>query len=175
MPPSIDAWPLSNGHAMRTIRHFWRDLARLRHWPPYATPLGQLHATRACNPSPGYLLCEPPMAVILYHNPRCSKSRQTLELLRGRGIEPQIIEYLKTPPSVKELDEILKKLGMQPRELLRTKEEAYANAALDDEALTRDQLLARMVANPSVIERPIAVNGPRAALGRPPEAVLAIL
>jgi arsenate reductase (glutaredoxin) len=115
------------------------------------------------------------MTVVLYHNPRCSKSRQALELLRERGAPPQVIEYLKTPPSVSELDEILKKLGLSPRALLRTKEDAYASAGLDDESLSREELLARMVANPSVIERPIAVNGERAALGRPPANVLAIL
>jgi arsenate reductase (glutaredoxin) len=115
------------------------------------------------------------MSVTLYHNPRCSKSRQTLLLLQERGIEPQIVEYLKTPPSAPELDAILTKLGIEPRQLLRTQEDAYSGAGFDDAALTREQLIARMVAHPSVIERPIVVNGERAALGRPPENVLAIL
>ena len=115
------------------------------------------------------------MSVTIYHNPKCSKSRATLELLRERGIEPKIIEYIKTPPSVKELDAILKKLGIEPRELLRTKEDAYKRARLDDKTLGRAELLGRMVANPSVIERPIVVSGSRAAIGRPPENVLGIL
>ena len=115
------------------------------------------------------------MTVIIYHNPQCSKSRQTLALLRERGIEPRVVEYLETPPSAGELDAILDRLGMQPRALLRTKEDAYERAGLDDPSLTREQLIALMVANPIVIERPIVVNGERAAIGRPPENVLAIL
>jgi arsenate reductase len=115
------------------------------------------------------------MDVTIYHNPHCSKSRQTLALLRSRGIEPRVVEYLKTPPCAAELDAILERLGMQPRELLRTQEAAYAQAGLSDPGLTRAQLVAAMVANPSLIERPIVVNGERAAVGRPPENVLAIL
>jgi len=115
------------------------------------------------------------MTVILYHNPQCSKSRATLALLRERGIEPRIVEYLEAPPSAGELAAILGRLGMQPRELLRTKEPAYRSAGLDDPSLSREELLALMVANPSVIERPIVVSGRRAAIGRPPEDVLAIL
>jgi arsenate reductase (glutaredoxin) len=115
------------------------------------------------------------MSATIYHNPKCSKSRQTLELLQQRGIEPRIVEYLKTPPSAAELDAILTKLGIEPRALLRTKEDAYERAGLADSALTREQLIARMVANPSVIERPIVVTDRGAAIGRPPENVLAIL
>lgn len=115
------------------------------------------------------------MTVTIYHNPKCSKSRQTLALLRERGVEPQIIEYLKSPPSAAELDKILEKLGLEPRALLREKEEAYVSAGLDDPKLTREQLLAAMVQHPSLIERPIVVRGSRAAIGRPPEAVLALL
>jgi len=115
------------------------------------------------------------MSVTIYHNPKCSKSRQTLELLQQRGIEPRIVEYLKTPPSAAELDAILTKLGIEPRALLRTKDEAYASAGLDDVKLTRSELIARMVANPSVIERPIVVTDRGAAIGRPPENVLSIL
>jgi arsenate reductase len=115
------------------------------------------------------------MTVQIYHNPRCSKSRQTLALLQERGIEPEIIEYLKDPPSAKSLDAILKKLGKQPRELMRTKEAAYKEAGLDDASLDRKALIAGMVANPVVIERPIVVSGDRAAVGRPPESVLEIL
>lgn len=115
------------------------------------------------------------MSVTIYHNPKCSKSRQTLALLAQRGIEPRVVEYLKTPPSAAELDAILNKLGIEPRALLRTQEEAYQSAGLADPALTRGQLIARMVANPSVIERPIVVTESGAAIGRPPENVLALL
>jgi arsenate reductase (glutaredoxin) len=115
------------------------------------------------------------MSATIYHNPKCSKSRQTLELLQQRGTEPRIVEYLKTPPSAAELDAILTKLGIEPRALLRTNEDAYERAGLADPALTRAQLIALMVANPSVIERPIVVTDRGAAIGRPPENVLAIL
>jgi arsenate reductase (glutaredoxin) len=109
----------------------------------------------------------------LYHNPRCGKSRQTLELLRERGIEPTIIEYLKTPPDAAEMRRILGLLGLTPRQLLRKRE--AAEAGLDDPTLSDDDLIAGMVANPITIERPILVTADRAALGRPPEAVLALL
>jgi arsenate reductase len=112
-------------------------------------------------------------AVTIYHNPRCGKSRQTLELLRGRGIEPRIVEYLKTPPSRDELKRLLAQLGIGPRQLLRKKE--AAEAGLDRTDLSDEALIDGMVANPIVIERPIVVAGDRAALGRPPEAVLSIL
>ena len=115
------------------------------------------------------------MAVTIYHNPRCSKSRQTLQLLQDRGIEPEIVEYLKTPPSPKQLDTVLAKLGIEPRALMRTKEAAYREAGMADQELSRRALIDLMVANPIVIERPIVVNGARAALGRPPESVLSIL
>jgi len=115
------------------------------------------------------------LSVTIYHNPRCSKSRKTLELLRERGIEPAVVEYLQQPPSADELDRILTLLGKQPRELLRTKEAAYAGAGLDDASLDRQALIRSMVENPSVIERPIVVSGDRAAVGRPPESVLDIL
>lgn len=113
--------------------------------------------------------------VTLYHNPRCSKSRQALELLRGRDVEPEIIEYLKSPPSVAELDEILKLLVMEPRQLMRRKEAVYKELALDDENLDRRSLLQAMVEHPILIERPVAVVDGRAALGRPPENVLEVL
>ncbi len=115
------------------------------------------------------------MAVTIYHNPRCSKSRQTLQLLQDRGIEPEIVEYLKTPPSPEQLDTVLAKLGIEPRALMRTKEAAYREAGMADQELSRRALIDLMVANPIVIERPIVVNGARAALGRPPESVLSIL
>ena len=115
------------------------------------------------------------MAVTIYHNPRCSKSRQTLQLLRDRGIEPEIVDYLKTPPSADEIDAVLSKLGLEPRAAMRGKEAAYREAGMADESLSRRALIDLMAANPIVIERPIVVSGARAALGRPPENVLSIL
>ena len=113
------------------------------------------------------------MTVTIYHNPRCGKSRQTLALLEARGIAPRVIEYLKTPPDAAALKRLLKLLGMTPRQLMRAKE--AKEAGLDDPKLSDAALIAGMAANPIVIERPIVVNGDRAALGRPPEAVLRIL
>jgi arsenate reductase len=115
------------------------------------------------------------MTVSIYHNPRCSKSRQTLELIRSRGIEPQVIEYLKHPPTRDELDAILKLLKLEPRALIRTTETAYKSEGLDQPDLDRDALLAAMVAHPGLIERPIVLANGKAALGRPPENILAIL
>jgi arsenate reductase len=115
------------------------------------------------------------MAVVIYHNPRCGKSRSTLELLQSRGIEPTIVEYLKTPPTASELDDILGKLGLEPRELMRKGEAVYKEAGLADAALDRAALIAAMVANPILIERPIVLANGKAAIGRPPENVLAIL
>ncbi|MGR9073525.1 MAG: arsenate reductase (glutaredoxin) [Gammaproteobacteria bacterium] len=115
------------------------------------------------------------MTVTIYHNPRCSKSRQTLQLLLDRGIEPEIVEYLKTPPSVEELDEILTKLDMQPRDLMRKNEPEYKETGMDDESLDRMALITGMVATPKLIERPIVLSNGKAAVGRPPENVLSIL
>jgi len=114
------------------------------------------------------------MSVKIYHNPRCSKSRQTLALLQEQGIEIEIIEYLKNPPSVSELDHILTMLDKQPLELMRTGEEDF-KIHFNNKSLTRDERIAFMVAYPNVIERPIVVNGDKAAIGRPPESVLTIL
>lgn len=111
----------------------------------------------------------------IYHNPRCSKSRATLALLRDRGFEPEIIEYLTDPPSADELEGLLRLLDIEPRDLARRQEPAYAAAGLADPALGRDEVIRRMVANPSVIERPVVVYGGRAVVGRPPERVLEIL
>ena len=114
--------------------------------------------------------------VTIYHNPRCSKSRAALELLREQGMEPRIVEYLKDPPSEAELARILKLLDMEPRELMRRKEKEYKEAGLDNPELTREQLIDAMLAHPKLIERPIVVkDGKRAALGRPPEHVLDII
>lgn len=115
------------------------------------------------------------MPVTIYHNPRCSKSRQTLELLRGRSVDPQIVEYLKTPPDAATLSRVLTMLGLEPRDLMRKKEKEYKEIGLDDPDLSRDALIAAMVAHPRLIERPIVVKDGKAALGRPPEAVLEIL
>lgn len=115
------------------------------------------------------------MTTKIYHNPRCSKSRQTLELLRDKQGEPEIVEYLKTPPSAAELGEILDMLGIEPRQLMRIKESEYKENGLDDPTLSRDQLIAAMVAHPKLIERPIVIKDGKAALGRPPETVLDIL
>jgi arsenate reductase len=115
------------------------------------------------------------MSVTIYHNPRCSKSRQTLQLLKDKGIEPDIIEYLDTPPDAATLDEYMTKLGMAPRELMRRKEAPYAALNLADESLNRAALIAAMIENPILIERPIVVSGGKVALGRPPESVLEIL
>jgi arsenate reductase len=113
------------------------------------------------------------MAVTIYHNPRCTKSRQTLALLEKKGVKANVVEYLETPPSPAELKRILKMLGMTPRQLLRKKE--AKEAGLDDARLSDDALIEKMAANPIVIERPIVVKGSKAALGRPPENVLDIL
>ena len=115
------------------------------------------------------------MRTTIYHNPRCSKSRQTLALLEERGISPRIVDYLKTPPSSAELKAILKKLGLRPRDLMRKGEPLYAELGLKDRDLDDDALIALMVANPILIERPIVVSGGKAAIGRPPESVLEIL
>ena len=111
----------------------------------------------------------------LYHNPKCSKSRQTLALLREHGIEPTIIEYLKTPPDEKTLLHILTLLGRAPRELMRRKEAAFSEQQLDDPSLNSQTLIAAMVTHPILIERPIVMHNNKAAVGRPPENVLEIL
>ena len=113
------------------------------------------------------------MAVTIYHNPRCNTSRKTLALLREKGVEPVIVEYLKTPPSAAELKKILGQLKMPAAKLVRKKEAAAAG--VDPKALSDDALIAAMVKNPIVIERPIVTSGAKAALGRPPEAVLSVL
>ena len=115
------------------------------------------------------------MAVTIYHNPRCSKSRETLALLQDRGIAPRVVEYLTATPDAATLDGLLKKLKLEPRDLMRRKEAPYRELGLDDPGLSREALIAAMVEHPILIERPIVVNGARAALGRPPEKVLEIL
>ena len=114
-------------------------------------------------------------AVTLYHNPRCSKSRQTLELLAQNGITPQIVKYLETPPDAATLRSLLDMLGLEPRQLMRQKETEYAALRLDNADLSTDQLIQAMIDHPRLIERPIAVKDGKAAIGRPPEQVLSIL
>lgn len=113
------------------------------------------------------------MTVTIYHNPRCSKSRATLQALKDNGIDATVVEYLLEPPTAEELKDILGMLGMSPRQLLRKKEATAAG--LDNPDLGDDELIAAMVANPIVIERPIVVAGGKAKIGRPPEAVLDII
>ncbi len=115
------------------------------------------------------------MDVTIYHNPRCAKSRATLELLRARGLDPTVVDYLTQPPTKAQLDEILRALKMEPRDLMRKKEAAYAAANLDDPGLTRDTLIYAMIQRPQLIERPIVLANGKAAIGRPPENVLSIL
>ena len=114
------------------------------------------------------------MTTTIWHNPRCSKSRQTLQLLRDNGTQPEVVEYLKTPPSAAELTAVLTALQMTPRELMRTKEAVYKQMALGDDGLSDQQLIDAMVNEPKLIERPVVIHDGKAALGRPPEQVLAL-
>ncbi|MHC4877996.1 MAG: arsenate reductase (glutaredoxin) [Planctomycetota bacterium] len=114
-------------------------------------------------------------AITIYHNPRCQKSRQTLQLIRDAGVEPTIVEYLKEPPSAEELDAIAKKLGIQPGELFRRKEALFKELNLAGKELSRDEALNILAENPKLIERPIVVKGRKAVLGRPPENVNELL
>lgn len=111
--------------------------------------------------------------VVIYHNPRCSKSRETLKLLQDKGISPQVVEYLKTPPTAGDLARIVAALGRPAKDLVRKKE--AAEAGIDPAVLSESELLAALAANPAAIERPVVIKGAKAALGRPPESVLAIL
>jgi arsenate reductase len=111
----------------------------------------------------------------LYHNPRCTKSRGALELLEARGLAPTVIRYLDTPPDAAQLRELLSKLGIAARQLLRTGEDTYKTLNLADPSLSDEQLIAAMAANPILIERPILVVGDKAVIGRPPENILEIL
>jgi arsenate reductase len=115
------------------------------------------------------------MHVKIYHNPRCSKSRQTLQVLKEHDVEPEVIEYLKTPPDKSTLKQILQQLGLSPRELMRQKEAEYKENQLDDPNLTNDQLIEAMLKHPKLIERPIVITDKGVALGRPPEKVLEVL
>jgi arsenate reductase len=115
------------------------------------------------------------MTVRIYHNPRCSKSRQTLKILQDQSVSPQVVEYLKTPPDADTLSELLDMLGLEPRQLMRKKEAEYTESGADDPGLSRAQLIDLMVQYPKLIERPIVVSDGKATIGRPPESVLEIL
>jgi len=115
------------------------------------------------------------MAIRIYHNPRCSKSRKTLELLNEHGIEPDVIEYLKTPPDAATLSNILNALGKSPDQIMRTGEDEYKAAADQVVSMSNAEKIDWLCANPKVIERPIVVSGGDARIGRPPESVLEII
>lgn len=115
------------------------------------------------------------MKISIYHNPRCSKSRAALALLREHGIEPEVIEYLQAPPDAATLRRLLKMLGMKPRELLRTSEEVCEKLRLDRDGVSDADIIAAMTAHPVLMERPIVVAGTRAVIGRPPSRALEIL
>lgn len=113
--------------------------------------------------------------ITIYHNPRCSKSRQALVLLEQQGIEPEVVEYLKTPPTPEALQTIINQLGISPRQLLRRGEAIYKELKLADDSFTDEQLIQAMCDHPKLIERPIVINNNKAKIGRPPEAVLDII
>lgn len=115
------------------------------------------------------------MNVQILHNPRCSKSRTTLQLLKDNGVEPEVILYLETPPDKDQLTSILSKLNMQPRELMRKGQSEYKEMGLNNEQLGNEDLIAAMLRAPILIERPIVLANDKACIGRPPEAVLKIL
>jgi arsenate reductase len=112
---------------------------------------------------------------IIYHNPRCSKSRQTLEILNEKDIDTEIVLYLENPPSAKEVASILQKLGLSSRDIIRKGEEEYKLLNIKDQSLTENELIALMSENPKLIERPIVVKDDKAIIGRPPENVLSLL
>lgn len=111
----------------------------------------------------------------IYHNPRCSKSRATLALLRARGIEPEVVEYLKNPPNAEKLKAVIGMLKVSPQEIVRTGESLYAELDLRNKSLSETEWIDLIVANSQLLERPIVVHGNKAAVGRPPEKVLEIL
>ena len=114
-------------------------------------------------------------SIQIWHNPRCSKSRQTLALLEERGHTPKVVKYLEEPPSKAAIKRVLQALDIEPRELMRTKEKPYKELGLADKSKTKAELIAAMAEHPVLIERPVVIVGDRAALGRPPEDVLGIL
>jgi arsenate reductase len=116
-----------------------------------------------------------PTPITIYHNPRCTKSRQTLALIEEAGVKPRVVLYLDTPPTEAELDRILKMLDLGPTELMRKNESIYAELGLAGKTLSRREAIKLMVENPRLIERPIVVKGNKAILGRPPENVRVLL
>lgn len=115
------------------------------------------------------------MTITIYHNPRCSKSRQTLQMLQERRLDIDIVSYLEAPPDAETLDHILTMLDMQPRQLMRRQQQEYKDQGLDDESLSREQLIDAMIATPILIERPIVITNGKAAIGRPLQQVVDIL
>ncbi len=115
------------------------------------------------------------MPITIYHNPRCSKSRQTLALIRDHGVEPEIVRYLERPPSPDELKRIIDRLGVPVREIMRSAESEYRELGLADESLDDQALIEAICAHPKLLQRPIVVHGERARIGRPPESVRDIL
>ncbi|ORU91875.1 MAG: arsenate reductase (glutaredoxin) [Cycloclasticus sp. symbiont of Poecilosclerida sp. M] len=115
------------------------------------------------------------MSIKIYHNPRCSKSRQTLQLLQDNSVQPTVVEYLKDAPNKQELESVLTLLGLAPRDLMRKGEAVYKELNLADDSLSTEQLISAMLENPILIERPIVLANGKAAIGRPPESVLDIL
>ena len=115
------------------------------------------------------------MNITIYHNPRCSKSRQTLALIQEKGFEPNVVEYLKTPPDAATLTQLIKALGIPARDLLRKGEAPYSELGLNNSALSDADLINAMATHPILIERPIVEINGKAVLGRPPENVLTLL
>jgi len=115
------------------------------------------------------------MTIEIWHNPRCSKSRETLALLEDKGVSPSVYLYLDEKPNAKQIAQVLKKLEIGARDLLRSSEAAYKEQGLKDKSLSEGQLIEAMVAEPKLIQRPIVINGDKAKLGRPPEDVLEII
>ena len=113
--------------------------------------------------------------LVIYHNPRCSKSRETLQILRDNDVNAEIVEYLENPPTAAELRDIIAKLGMGARDLLRTTEAVYREADLDDDSLSEEEIIEAICEYPALLQRPIVVAGDRAVIGRPPARVLEIL
>ena len=113
--------------------------------------------------------------LVIYHNPNCSKSRETLQILQHKNCQPQIVEYLEEPPSPQRLKDIIGMLGVSARDLLRTTEPVYKDADLDDDRLSDDEIIEAICEYPALLQRPIVIAGGRAVIGRPPEKVLEII
>ena len=113
--------------------------------------------------------------LVMYHNPRCSKSRETLQILEDKNLGPEIIEYLEDPPTPQELENLIQMLGVSARDLLRTTEPVYKDAQLDDDTLTDDEIIEAICEYPALLQRPIVISGDRAIIGRPPSRVLEII